>query len=246
MRTRLLFQEDSYLKEFEATVVQVLENKIILDATAFHPTPYGGIDSDAGVIYAGDKAYKIVRAEILDDQVAHIAEEPASLAPGEKVRGVIDWERRYNMMRLHTAAHILASVMHRDYGALITGGHILPEYSRDDFDIQTEDWKTAFERAIEETNKLISTCAEVKVYWLSREEALRIPGAVKLADKIPPNQDRLRIVEISDIDVQIDGGPHVRNTCEIGKIVLMKLENRGKRKKRVYYTLEELKDLVKL
>ncbi|MFN4046659.1 MAG: alanine--tRNA ligase-related protein [Acidilobaceae archaeon] len=246
MKTRLLFQEDSYLREFTARVLESSGSHVILDATAFHPTPYGGLDTDTGYLESGGVRVKVLRAEVRGDLVAHIVEPPAPFTPGSEVRGVIDWDKRYNMMRLHTAAHIIASVMYRRYGALITGGHITPEYSRDDFDITVEDWKKAFEEAIAESNEIIGRCVEVKIYWLPREEALKIEGMVKLAEKLPPEVEKLRIVEITGVDIQADGGPHVRSTCEIGEVKLLKIENRGKRKKRIYYTLRELADKVKI
>ncbi|MCX8195485.1 MAG: alanyl-tRNA editing protein [Acidilobaceae archaeon] len=246
MRTRLLFQEDSYLRSFEATVTRVVGNSVFLDATAFHPAPHGGLDSDAGVLEVGGKEVRVLRAEVAGEEVAHIVDDPSPLSEGVKVVGRIDWGRRYNMMRLHTASHVLAAVLFERYGALITGGHITHEYARDDFDIGVEDWREALERGIRKANQLIAGCAEVKVYWLEREKALSMPGMVKLAERTPPEERVLRVVEISGIDVQVDGGPHVRNTCEIGEIVSVKLENRGKRKKRIYYTLKELAPLVRI
>ena len=156
-----------------------------------------------------------------------------------KVHGVIDWERRYRMMRLHTASHVIAAVLYKRYGALVTGGHITPEMARDDFNLSmVVDWKAAIREAVEEANRIIAKCLEVKIYWLPREEALKIPGVVKLAERLPPSVERLRIVEIPGVDIQADGSPHVKNTCEIGRIKLLKLESRGRRRRRAYYTVE--------
>lgn len=241
MATKLLFQYDSYMKEFDAVVTKIAGNKVFLDATAFHPRPSGGLDADRGKLITPDGRELRVIDTILDGgDVAHIVEGDTSiLQPGMKVHGIIDWERRYRMMQLHTASHILAAILYNKYGARVTGGHISPDVARDDFEIQVDDWKKAIMNAVEETNKILKKCIEVKVYWLPREEALRIPGIVKLADKLPPNVDRLRIVEIPGIDIQADGGPHVRNTCEIPGIVITKLESKGKRRKRVYYVLAD-------
>ena len=153
------------------------------------------------------------------------------------MKGIIDWERRYRLMRLHTAAHIISAIMYRDYGALITGGHVYPDYARDDFSIEKFD-RSIFEDAIAKANEIVKRGLEVRIYWLKREEALKIPGVVKLAERMPPEVKLLRIVEIPGVDIQADGGPHVKNTSEIGEIVLLKLENRGKKKKRVYYTVK--------
>jgi misacylated tRNA(Ala) deacylase len=237
---RLLFQEDSYLREFEAKVTRVDGDKVFLDATAFHPRPSGGLDADTGMLYT-PRGVKVRVIDVVIDggDVAHIVEPSGVINVGEQVKGVIDWERRYRMMKLHTASHILASVLYRNYGAKVTGGHIGPDKARDDFEINVDDWKAAINEAFRETNEIISRCIEVKIYWLPRSEALRIPGIVKLADRLPPDVEQLRIVEIPGIDIQADGGPHVRNTCEIGAIKLIRMESRGRRRKRVYYTLED-------
>jgi len=237
---RLLFQEDSYLREFTARVTGVdYENRyVFLDATAFHPRPSGGLDADHGWLILGDgRKLQVIDTVLAGGDVAHVVDSVEAVEPGIEVRGVIDWDRRYRMMKLHTASHILASVLYGRYGARVTGGHIGPDRARDDFEISVDDWKGAVSEAVEETNRIIEKCIDVKVYWLPREEALRIPGIVKLADRLPPEVDRLRIVEIPGVDIQADGGPHVSNTCEIGGIKLLKLESRGKRRKRVYYTL---------
>jgi len=236
--TKLLYQEDSYLKEFDAVVTRIEGDEVYLDQTAFHPRPSGGLDADRGVLLLPDgSSVRVVDVVSKGGDVAHVVEDASMLSPGVRVRGVLDWERRYRMMRLHTASHILAAVLYQRYGARVTGGHIAPDMARDDFEIQVEDWKRAIEEAVEETNRIASRCIEVRVYWLPRSEALRIPGIVKLADRLPPEVERLRIVEIPGVDIQADGGPHVRNTCEIGGIRIVKMQSRGKRRKRVYYTL---------
>ncbi len=240
MGTVLLYQRDSYLREFDARVVRVEDGWVVLDRTAFHPRPSGGLDADHGYLVLDDG----VRVRVTDvvmrgGDVLHQVEDPRPLSPGSRVHGVIDWDRRYRMMRLHTASHVLAAVLYNRYGARVTGGHIAPEVARDDFEINVDDWKTAVREAVEETNEIISRCLDVKVYWLPREEAMKIPGIVKLASRLPPDVPELRIVEIPGVDIQADGGPHVRNTCEIGGIELVKLESRGRRRKRVYYRLSQ-------
>jgi misacylated tRNA(Ala) deacylase len=238
---RLLFQEDSYLKEAEAAVTKIDGNKVFLDSTIFHPGPSGGLDTDKGwlVLPNGDKVEVVQAVEEVGD-VAHVLSMTVELKPGDKVKCILDWERRYKMMKLHTASHVLASILYNKYGALVTGGHIQPDEAKDDFDLSNvEDWKTAFQQAVDETNTVLKKCIEVKVYWLSREEALKIPGIVKLAGRLPPSVEKLRIVEIPGIDIQADGGPHVKNTCEVGEIVLKKLESKGAKRKRIYYSLKE-------
>ncbi len=239
--TELLFQLDSYIKEFDAKVVRVEDDQVVLDRTAFHPGPSGGLDTDTGWLIApnGEKL-RVERAEMRGGDVVHMAPGAGTvLKPGDTVHGVIDWERRHRMMRLHTASHIVAALLYEKYGAKVTGGHITPEMARDDFDLRgVKEWKEALRWAVEEADRVAKKCIEVKVYWLPREEALKIPGLVKLADKLPPDVEKLRIVEIPGVDIQADGGPHVKNTCEIGELEVLKLESKGSRRRRVYYTVK--------
>lgn len=242
----LLFQRDSYLREFDAVVTRVIPEKkmVFLDRTAFHPRPSGGLDADTGYLLApSGKRLRVVDTVLFEGDVAHVVDDIDGVQEGMMLHGVIDWDRRYRMMQLHTASHILAAVLYNRYGARVTGGHIAPDKARDDFEISVDDWKAAVREAVEETNNIIKKCIEVRVYWLPREEALRIPGIVKLADRLPPNVEKLRIVEIPGVDIQADGGPHVRNTCEIPGIVLVKMESRGKRRKRIYYRLASQEQL---
>ncbi len=239
MATKLLFQLDSYLKEFEGKVVKIDGNKIYLDQTAFHPGPFGGLAADSGYMEVKGNKVNVVDVKMEEnDEVAHYVENANLFAIGDVVKGYIDWEKRYMMMKLHTASHALSSVMYNKYGAKITGGHIDHVSAKDDFDLtNVSDWRKALLDAVDETNKLIKRCANVKIYWLSKEDALKIQGIVKLAEKFPPNVEKFRIVEIEGIDIQADGGPHVKNTCEIGEIKVINVENRGKTKKRIYYTI---------
>ena len=238
--TELLFQYDSYLKEFDAKVTKVVENKVYLDRTAFHPGPSGGLDTDTGWLILPDGTkLRVERAVKEGDEVAHIVSGEPLPEPGTSVRGVIDWDRRYRMMRLHTASHIVAAILYKEYGALVTGGHITPEAARDDYDLRgVPNWKEVLRQAVEKANEIAARCIPVKIYWLSREEALKIPGLVKLAERLPPEVPKIRIVEIPGVDIQADGGPHVKDTCEIGTLKVLKLESKGSRRRRVYFTVE--------
>lgn len=239
IRTQLLYQFDSYLREFEAEVVEVLGRGVILNRTAFHPKS-GGVANDTGHIVVEDNRLNVVDVYIDKERmsVVHVVEGGLEfLRPGVTVKGVINWDRRYKLMRLHTAAHILAAIMFRDYGALITGGNIEPDHAYDDYGLDKFDRKI-FEDVIQKANEVAKRGIEVKVYWLKRDEALKIPGVVKLAEKMPPDIETLRIVEIPGVDIQADGGPHVKNTIEIGEIIMIKAENRGRNRKRLYYTVK--------
>lgn len=238
-RTNLLYQFDSYLREFEAEVVDIVNNGLILNRTAFLPRS-GGLVNDVGYIVATGKQFRVVDVYLDKEKnvVVHVVEDPLEgVEIGSVVRGVIDWDRRYRLMRLHTAAHIISAIMYRDYGALVTGGSIEPDYAYDDYSLEVFD-KKIFEDVIAKANEVVKQGLDVKVYWLKKEEALKIPGVVKLAQRMPPEIDILRIVEIPSVDIQADGGPHVRNIREIGEIVFIKAENKGKKRKRLYYTVK--------
>jgi misacylated tRNA(Ala) deacylase len=232
--TEELYLKDSYIKEFEAKVTKVNGNEVILDKTAFYPGG-GGLENDVGkLIKNNGETLNVKEVKRQGDEIAHII-EGGELKEGDNVKGVIDWDRRYKMMRLHTASHVMAAVAYSQFNALITGGHISPEYAKDDFNLEN---KGLIPQIVEKVNEILSKGIEVKVYFLPREEALKIPGIVKLAERNPPSIPIWRIVEIPGIDIQADGGPHVKNTSEVGKIRIIKIENRGKNRKRVYYTVE--------
>jgi len=236
MSTKLLYLYDSYLKEFEAKIQQATENQVILDQTAFHPLT-GGVAYDTGYLTKGNMKYKVVRAEINREtkEIIHmLEEEKIDLNQGDLVKGTLDWERRYRLMRLHTAAHLLAAIMYRDYNALITGGQVDYEHAKLDFNLPKTD-REIFEAAVEKAIKEASKNIQLKIYFLARDEALKMPGVVKLAERMPPQEKELRIVEIPSIDLQADGGPHVKNTNEIGEILLLKIENKGKNQRRIYF-----------
>ena len=236
LTTKLLYLYDSYLKEFEAKVESVSGSMIVLDQSAFHPLT-GGVGCDLGWLVKGDARFRVVRVEIdrATRTVSHVLEaEPVGLSHGDLVKGVIDWNRRYSLMRLHTAAHLIAAVMYRDYSALITGGQVDVDQAKLDFNLPRTD-REVFEDAVKKANQEAAKQVELKIYYLSREEALKVPGVVKLAERMPPEERELRIVEIPGIDLQADGGPHVKSTNEIGEIALLKIENKGKNQRRVYF-----------
>jgi len=234
--TKLLYLYDSYLREFEARVEQVIGNMVVLDQSAFHPLT-GGVACDVGCLAKDDAKLRVVRVEIdrTTKEVSHMVEaEPSGLGQGDVVKGVIDWDRRYALMRLHTAAHLIAAVMYRDYSALITGGQVDVDQAKLDFNLPRTD-REVFEDAVKKANEEAAKRVELRVYFLSRDEALKVPGVVKLAERMPPEERELRIVEIPAIDLQADGGPHVKNTSEIGGIQLLKIENKGKNQRRIYF-----------
>ena len=228
--------DDMYLKEFEATVESVKDDKyIVLDKTAFYPIS-GGVAFDIGILIKDGKEFPVVYVGKFDGIISHEVSKPG-LKEGDKVRGRIDWERRYKLMRLHTTAHILAAIMHNKAHSLITGGQIEPDKARMDFSLEEFD-RNKIDEYIALANTLVQKGAKVNIGYMKREEALKIPDMVKLANKMPPNVDIFRTIEIEGIDKQADGGCHVNNIKEIGKIELVNVDNKGKSNRRLYFMVE--------
>jgi misacylated tRNA(Ala) deacylase len=230
--TRKLFWEDMYLREFTARVESINGNRVILDQTAFNPRG-GGLVSDTGTL----DTVKVVEVAKEDEVIVHVLETPMVHKVGDLVHGTIDWDRRHRIMRMHTAAHILSSVVNGESGALITGNQIAPDESRVDFNLAEFD-KDKMSAYIDKVNQAIGRQLGVKTYFLKREDAMARPGLVKLAKAAPPALDLLRIVEIGDVDTQADGGVHVKNTSEIGSVVGLRTENKGKSNRRLYFTVK--------
>ena len=232
--TEKLFLEDSYLKEFYAKITHVDNKYIKLDKTCFYPKS-GGQVNDLGTLTRNkdNKEFQVVFVAKIDDDISHEVNEEG-LKIGDEVHGKINWERRYKLMRLHTAAHVLDAVFHEDNGVLITGNELNVEKSRIDFNLQNFT-KEKVQSFIDKANEIINKNLEVKNYYLKKEEAMKIPGIIKLANAAPPDLPILRITEIVNLDIQADAGTHVKNLKEIGKIILLDIENKGKERKRVYF-----------
>jgi misacylated tRNA(Ala) deacylase len=230
--TRRLFWEDMYMREFDAEVELVDGNRAVLDQTAFNPRG-GGLVSDTGRI----NGMKVLEATKEGENIFHAFESPVELRVGDKVHGALDWDRRFRIMRMHTSAHILSAVVNGETGALITGNQISPDESRVDFNLENFN-RDRMSYYIERVNDAVSRELEVKTFFMKREEALANPGFVKLANAMPPSLDELRIVQIGDVDTQADGGVHVKNTREIGKVVGVKVDNKGKNNRRLYFTVQ--------
>jgi misacylated tRNA(Ala) deacylase len=230
--TRKLFWEDAYVTEFDATVSSVNGNQVVLDQTAFNPRG-GGLVGDLGTL-DGVRVLDTIKASA--DSIAHVLEGTHSLAPGNTVHGVLDWNRRHRIMRMHTSAHLLSAIFNKETGALITGNQIEPDKSRIDFSLDDFDREKMLVYCTQ-ANEAIAENPPVKTYFMKREEALKIPGITKLASVMPPDVKDLRIVEIEGHDLQADGGVHVKNLGEVGKIEPLKFENKGKSNRRMYFTI---------
>jgi misacylated tRNA(Ala) deacylase len=237
--TELLFQTDSYIKEFDAEIIAIEDNFIILDKTAFSYKG-GGLQSDTGVLTTSqNQNYEVKEVIFRKGKVLHIlSPSPTDILLGEKVNCKIDWDDRYLQMRMHTALHSISSLLYKKYGSVVTGGNITPEKSRVDFEIDhlRQDRVQEIE---EEMKRIIEEGHDVSISFMDREEALKDPELIRTkVNLIPESVKIIRIVEIEDVDKQADGGVHVANTKEIGVFKPLKSENRGKNNKRLYFTLE--------
>ena len=235
--TELLFHDDSYLKEFEATVTEVVDGGVVLDRTAFY-TGGGGQPSDTGVLVNEDREYPVSQVGRSGGKTVHQIAGPVPDAES-KVTGKIDWPRRYYLMRTHTALHILCGVVWRDYGAKVTGGDMRPGQARMDFEL--ENMSAQFAQELElKVNAEVSAARDVLIGNLSRQQAEEVPDLIRTKiNLLPPNIKEVRTVEIHGLDLQADGGTHVSNTREVGVIKVVGHESKGRINKRVRIALED-------
>jgi len=229
--TNKLYWEQPYAKEFSAKVLSIEGNKVVLDQTLFYPRG-GGVACDTGTL----NDIPVTETSKNADLIVHTLSSPPSFRVGSTVQGKIDWDRRYRLMRMHTSGHLLSSIFFSKANCRITGNQIEVDKSRMDFNLDAFD-RSLIEGFVAEANRLVSQDAALKTYFLPRDEALKLPEMVKLAEASPPGEAQLRIVEIEGIDKQADGGAHVARLKEVGEIRLVKLENKGKTNRRLYYDL---------
>ena len=234
--TEELFLGDSYLREFEAVVLELSGREVILDRTAFYPGG-GGQPQDRGTLGIGPVHASVVDARREGRQVVHVLDNPIPDTVRE-LEGSLDWERRYGHMRHHTALHVLSGVIWRNFGAKVTGGQMRSDRARMDFSFP-EEWTTGVVGEIERlTNEALAEERPVKVYELPREEALENPDLIRTQVNLVPERVRMiRIVEIEGIDTQADGGTHVANTGEVGEIEITGHKSKGRQNKRVEFVL---------
>jgi misacylated tRNA(Ala) deacylase len=237
--TDLIYQMDSYIKDFTACITKIdpENNAIILDRTAFYPGG-GGQPADTGTIKVNDTLLAVKKARKIGPDVLHIISGEFEFPePGKEVSGELDWERRYQLMRTHTAMHILCGVIFRDYGASVTGGSMEPMAGRMDFEFETmrKELVQAIEAAI---NKEVENGRPLRVDILPREEAFQIPDLIRTKiNLLPEGIQEVRVVEIEGLDLQADGGTHVNNTAEVGQIEVTDYKSKGKINKRIYVRL---------
>lgn len=234
--TDLIYQTDSYIKEFDAFVTSILpdENAVTLDKSAYYPGG-GGQPSDSGRLIGGEIEYLVNKVKKQGGEVLHFLDSDAPLPEvGTKVRGLLDWEHRYKLMRTHTALHVLCGVVFRDYGASVTGGNMEPLKGRMDFEFETLRGELVGEIQ-NAVNNEVKAARDVRVKILPREEAFQIPDLIRTKiNLLPEGILEVRTVEIVGLDLQADGGTHVKNTSEIGTIKIADYKSKGAINKRIY------------
>lgn len=233
---KALYMEDSYLKEFKSKVKSVKDGKfIILEQTCFYPNS-GGQLHDTGIIKKDNQEFKVVFVKKFDGEISHEVDQEG-LQPGDEVHGTIDWDRRYKMMRSHTAAHIMSAVLYQETGALITGNQLGLDQTRIDFNLENFDREKLVE-TVGQANQIIKKALPVTIKFMPREQVEADPSLQKLHKGLPEGLKTFRIVEIKNFDIQADGGTHVKNTSEVGELEFIKAENKGAQRRRVYFKLK--------
>jgi misacylated tRNA(Ala) deacylase len=235
--TELLYSTDAYLRSFDGMVVELTpEGGIVLDRTAFYPTG-GGQPHDLGTLTWDGGNAVVTAVRKAGPQVVHMLEGETP-SPGTRVSGTIDWERRYALMRHHTALHSMSGVIFQLFGATVTGGQMYPDRARMDFllpDLSRE----RLEQIEQRTNELLLEGHPVSIRFLPRQEAFQIPDLIRTkVNLLPEGIEIIRVVNIEGIDQQADGGTHVANTREVGRVRIAGSENKGKGNKRLEIVLE--------
>jgi misacylated tRNA(Ala) deacylase len=233
--TELLYSLDSYLKEFSAVALNT-GSDVVLSRTAFYPGG-GGQPCDVGFLDWGQGQAEVIAVRREGSNVIHTIQGGAP-PHGIEVRGSIDWNRRYGLMRTHTALHILCGVIFRDFGSQVTGGNMEPLKARMDFELAqlSADFCQDIEARV---NREIEASRSVSVRIIPRDEAFQIPDLIRTKiNLLPEGISEVRVVNIEGLDLQADGGTHVANTREVGRIKVIGYENKGKINKRLRITVE--------
>jgi len=239
MMTKRLYHTDSYQSEFTAEVVSLDKDNhgVILSQTAFFPGG-GGQPADKGALSYQTFKSSVTKINNIDGQLIHFLAHSDPLPEiSTSLVGKINWDYRYQLMRTHTAMHILCGVIFRDYGASVTGGNMAPLKGRMDFEFASlhKDLVALIEEAV---NKEIDNARQVSWRNIPREEAFNIPDLIRTKINLLPKEiNEIRVVEIEGLDLQADGGTHVKNTSEVGRIKVADYKSKGRDNKRIYLDL---------
>lgn len=227
----MIFLNDSYIKEFQAPIELVEEDKVITTDSCFYAQS-GGQPGDKGSLEINGEKFNVINTLKHEKGIAHVLDQPCKASAGD-VAGIIDWDHRYRLMRMHTSMHLLCAAL----PYYVTGGSIGLEKSRIDFDLGEETFEFEILNTI--INEFIQQSHPISYQWITNEELDQQPELVRtLSVKPPRTNDQIRLVKIGTIDLQPCGGTHVANTSEIGEFQFIKYESKGKMNKRVQFTLD--------
>ncbi len=229
--SELLCLRDAYVRSFTGRVTEVRDDQVCFDRTAFYPTG-GGQPHDTGTLTWDGGECRVVEVKKQGPDVLHRIEGGAPPV-GTRVHGAIDWERRYALMRHHTALHVVSGVIYTLYGALVTGGQMYVDRARMDFALEDLS-PDKLDAIVNEANRLMAAGAPIVVSILPREEAFKIPDLIRTnINLLPPQIQEVRVVDIVGLDKQADGGTHVASTGQVGRVVVQKVESKGRQNRRV-------------
>lgn len=235
--TEKLYHQDAYLQEFEAVVTQLSEDRVALDRTAFYPGG-GGQPSDRGTIVRDGDEFVVTKVKTENGEIWHTVDSEG-LQEGEAIVAYLDWSNRYKLMRTHTAMHILCGVIWRDYGASVTGGNMTPGRGRMDFEFERMQ-KELVEEIELKINVEVDAARPITAEVLPREQAFEIPDLIRTKiNLLPEGIQQVRVVEIDGLDLQADGGTHVGNTHEVGRLRVVDYKSKGRINKRLIVELED-------
>ena len=235
--TEKLYHQDAYLEEFEAIVTQLAEGRVTLDRTAFYPGG-GGQPSDQGKIVRRGDEFMVSKVNTEVGEIWHTVDSEG-LREGDAVAATLDLPNRYKLMRTHTAMHILCGVIWRDYGASVTRGKMTPGRGRMDFEFERMQ-KELVEEIEVKINVEVDAAQPISAEVLPREQAFEIPDLIRTKiNLLPEGIQQVRVVEIDGLDLQADGGTHVSNTSEVGRIRVVDYKSKGRINKRLVVELED-------
>ena len=239
--TYQIFHDESYQETFTALVTGLDDQNhgLILDQTIFYPGG-GGQPSDHGWLIINGNEIQLQSVKKISGVIVHILPDEVSLPElGSSLGGKLDWKRRYQLMRTHTAMHILCGTIFRDYGASVTGGNMEPLRGRMDFEFSS--LKKEFVQIIENSVNLeIKKALPVNWRIIPRDKAFQIPDLIRTKiNLLPPQISEVRVVEITGLDLQADGGTHVKNTKEVGGVKITDYKSKGRENKRIYLEVIE-------
>jgi len=234
---QMLYMDDSYLKEWDANILSVSKDKfIVLDQTAFFPKG-GGVDFDTGKMVTTEaEEFHVIYTGKFSGQISHEVDKKG-LKEHDQIHCSLDWHRRYTLMKYHTATHVLSGVLYKDYGLKVTGNQLTTDKGRVDMNMDEMNIEL-IKQAIDTSNDIIKKDLSVEIYSISRKEAESDKDLFKLAMGFPHDIQTIRIVDIKGFDRQADGGCHVKQLKEIGTIEFLHTINKGKKNKRVYFTIK--------